>query len=183
MSGAAASCRSCGHGSLDLVLSLGETPLANSLLRQAELDRPEPRFPLDLVFCDRCTLVQITETVPPEQLFREYLYFSSFSETMLAHARELVEPLDRRARALGASSLAMEVASNDGYLLQYYKAAGVPVLGIEPAHNVARVAIEERGIPTISEFFGLRSGAQAGRRGEARRRRFTPTTSSRTWPI
>jgi hypothetical protein len=136
------------------VLSLGSTPLANALLRPEDLNQPEPRYPLDLVFCRGCTLVQITETVPPEQLFRNYLYFSSFSETMTVHARELVGRLVREY-SLGARSLAVEVASNDGYLLQFYKAAGVPVLGIEPAENVARVAIEERGIDTISEFFGL----------------------------
>jgi hypothetical protein len=139
---------------LDLVLSLGTTPLANSLLRREDLDKPEQRFLLELVFCRTCTLVQITETVPPETLFREYLYFSSFSETMLAHARDLVGGLIPKLR-LGAGSLAVEIASNDGYLLQYYKAAGVPVLGIEPALNVAKVAIRERGIPTISEFFGV----------------------------
>jgi hypothetical protein len=150
----AATCRSCGSGELDLVLSLGSTPLANSLLRVEDLGKPEPRFPLDLVFCESCTLVQITETVPPERLFRSYLYFSSFSETMLEHARELTGRL-RRDLALDGSSLVVEVASNDGYLLQYYKAAGIPVLGIEPAENVAKVAIEERGIPTLSEFFGL----------------------------
>jgi hypothetical protein len=154
VSGGGFRCRSCRSGALELVLSLGETPLANSLLRMEDLNRPEPRFPLDLVFCRACCLVQITETVSPEQLFREYLYFSSFSETMLAHARTLVERLIGEL-GLGGGSLAVEVASNDGYLLQYYKAAGVPVLGIEPAQNIARVAIEERGIPTISEFFGL----------------------------
>lgn len=154
MSAGGLRCRSCGSGALELVLSLGETPLANSLLRTEDLERPEPHFPLDLVFCRACCLVQITETVPPEQLFREYLYFSSFSETMLAHARTLVERLTSDL-GLGEKSLAVEVASNDGYLLQYYKAAGVPVLGIEPAQNIARVAVEERGIPTISEFFGL----------------------------
>jgi SAM-dependent methyltransferase len=115
---------------------------------------PEARYPLDLVFCATCTLVQITETVPPEELFREYLYFSSFSDTMLAHARELVKRFVARGR-LDGTSLAVEIASNDGYLLQYYKQAGVPVLGIEPARNVARVAIEERGIPTLTEFFSL----------------------------
>lgn len=146
-------CRSCDSQRLTLVLALGSTPLANSLLRPEDLDKPEPRFPLDLVFCEDCSLVQITETVPPEQLFRSYLYFSSFSETMLAHARELAERFSRQL-PLGASSLVVEVASNDGYLLQYYKAAGIPVLGIEPAENVARVAVEERGIPTLSEFFG-----------------------------
>ena len=147
-------CRSCASGDLELVLSLGSTPLANSLLRAEDLDKPEARFPLDLVFCPNCTLVQITETVPPEQLFRSYLYFSSFSEGMLTHARELCARLKDQL-GLGRDSLAVEVASNDGYLLQYYKAAGVPVLGIEPAENVAKVAINERGVPTISEFFGL----------------------------
>lgn len=151
---ATVACRSCGAGSLELVLSLGSTPLANSLLRTEDLGKAEPRYPLDLVFCPTCHLVQITETVPPEQLFREYLYFSSFSETMLAHARDLVGRLTGELQ-LGPRSLAVEIASNDGYLLQYYKAAGVPVLGIEPAQNIARVAVEERGIPTVSEFFGL----------------------------
>jgi SAM-dependent methyltransferase len=151
---AAFACRSCGSQAVELVLSLGSTPLANSLLRAEDLDRPEPRYPLDLVFCTACTLVQITETVPPQQLFGEYLYFSSFSETMLSHARTLVGRLIGEL-GLGPRSLAVEIASNDGYLLQYYKAAGVPVLGIEPAQNVARVAIAERGIPTLSEFFGI----------------------------
>jgi len=146
-------CRSCGYADLTTVLSLGETPLANSLLTAEQLDRPEPLYPLDLVFCPRCTLVQITETVPPEQLFRDYLYFSSFSDTMLRHAQELVGRLIDE-RHLDGGSLAVEIASNDGYLLQYYRDAGVPVLGIEPARNIARVA-EERGIPTVAEFFGV----------------------------
>jgi SAM-dependent methyltransferase len=146
-------CRSCGEGTLAPVLSLGCTPLANSLLRPDELDQPEPTYPLELVFCERCALVQITETIPPEQLFREYLYFSSFSDTMLRHAEELVTRLVAERR-LDGSSLAVEVASNDGYLLQYYQRAGVPVLGIEPALNVARVAQEERGIRTLPVFFG-----------------------------
>jgi len=145
-------CRSCGYADLTTVLSLGETPLANSLRTTEQLDQPEQLYPLDLVFCPRCTLVQITETVPPEQLFRDYLYFSSFSDTMLRHAQELVgQVIDERH--LDGSSLAVEIASNDGYLLQYYRDAGVPVLGIEPARNIARVA-EERGIPTVAEFFG-----------------------------
>jgi SAM-dependent methyltransferase len=146
-------CRSCGARSLEPVLSLGSTPLANSLLRAEDLERSEACYPLELVFCAACSLVQITETVPPELLFRHYLYFSSFSDTMLAHARELVGALIAELR-LGPQSLAMEVASNDGYLLQYYKQAGVPVLGIEPAENIAKVAVEERGVATISEFFG-----------------------------
>jgi SAM-dependent methyltransferase len=146
-------CRSCGSAGLQEVLSLGDTPLANALLTPDQLDRPEARYPLDLCFCEACSLVQITETVPPEELFRDYLYFSSFSDTMLAHARELVGRLVRE-RNLGSRSLSMEVASNDGYLLQYYKQMGIPVLGIEPARNVAEVAMRERGIPTVTEFFG-----------------------------
>jgi SAM-dependent methyltransferase len=144
-------CRSCGAAELKSILSLGLMPLANSLVRDGAASA-ESRYPLDLVFCSICTLVQITETVPPEQLFREYLYFSSFSETMLAHARELTGRF-AAARGLGPASLVIEIASNDGYLLQYYKSAGVGVLGIEPARNVAKVAIEQRGIPTVSEFF------------------------------
>jgi hypothetical protein len=163
-----ATCRSCGGDQLEVVLSLGETPLANSLLREPELAHPEPRFPLDLVFCRACGLVQISETVPPEQLFREYLYFSSFSETMLTHARELAARLTGELK-LGGQSLVVEVASNDGYLLQFYKMAGIPVLGIEPAQNIARVAIAERGIPTVCEFFGIalaRTLVAEGRRAD-----------------
>ncbi|MHB8646955.1 MAG: class I SAM-dependent methyltransferase [Thermomicrobiales bacterium] len=144
------SCRSCG-GTLQTILSLGRTPLANSLLTATQLAAPEPTYPLDLALCPACSLVQITETVPPEVLFSEYLYFSSFSDTMLHHAEILAKRLVAE-RQLGAQSLVVEIASNDGYLLQYYRAAGVPVLGIEPARNVARVAAE-RGIPTVVEFF------------------------------
>lgn len=146
-------CRSCSQTNLQPILSLGRTPLANALLTADQLAQPEETFPLDLVFCPNCTLVQITETVPPEKLFSEYLYFSSFSDAMLRHARELVERLIR-SRHLNSTSLAVEVASNDGYLLQYYKQANIPVLGIEPAVNIARAARDERGIPTLCEFFG-----------------------------
>ncbi|MFN2595960.1 MAG: methyltransferase, partial [Pyrinomonadaceae bacterium] len=159
-------CRSCARARLQTILSLGATPLANSLPSAEELGREEPRYPLELVFCPACALVQITETVPPEILFRDFLYFSSFSETMLRHAEELVASVIGE-RGLDPSSLAAEVASNDGYLLQFYLRAGVPVLGIEPARNVARVAVEERGVRTVTEFFGedlARSLAAAGER-------------------
>lgn len=144
-------CRSCGSTGLHAVLSLGSTPLANSLLSEAQLGEPEPTYPLDLCLCRACALVQITETVPPEVLFRDYLYFSSFSDTMLRHAEELATRLVAE-RGLDANSLVAEAASNDGYLLGFYRALGVPVLGIEPALNIAQVA-EERGVPTIAEFF------------------------------
>lgn len=153
MTSAGFRCRSCNASDLDLMLSLGRTPLANALLTEEQLSEPEPTFPLDLVFCPHCTLVQITETVPPEQLFSHYLYLSSFSDTMLRHSEDLAHQLVK-SRGLDGSSLVVEVASNDGYLLQYYKRADVPVLGIEPAANVAKVA-EDRGIPTMARFFGL----------------------------
>ena len=151
-------CRSCGQVTLTTLLDLGRTPLANSLLTPEQLanqrNDPEETFPLDLAFCSNCTLVQITETVPPEKLFSEYLYFSSFSETMLDHARDVTAGL-MATRKLGPDSLVVEVASNDGYLLQYYQEAGIPVLGIEPARNVAFDAIVKRRILTLVEFFGL----------------------------
>ena len=152
MNSVAQRCRSCAGNRLQSVLDLGKTPLANSLLKEQQLAEPEPYFPLLLAFCPDCSLVQITETVPPEILFRNYFYFSSFSDTMLKHAEKIVNRLVD-THALGAKSLAAEVASNDGYLLQYYARAGVPVLGIEPAKNIARIATEERGVRTICEFF------------------------------
>jgi SAM-dependent methyltransferase len=147
------------------VLDLGRTPLANSLLTSEQLNGPEASYPLEVVLCTRCTLVQITETVPPEVLFRDYPYFSSFSDTMLKHAATLVNQI-RAERQLGAESLAVEVASNDGYLLQFYKQHGVPVLGIEPARNVAQVAIEEHGVRTITEFFGEKLARELVAQGE-----------------
>lgn len=146
-------CRSCGSGNVDLIISFGSSPLANAYLSKDDLDRPEPSYPLDLALCARCGLAQITETVPPERLFRDYLYFSSFSDTLLQHAERLALRLIE-TRELTSASLVVEIASNDGYLLQYYKRAGIPVLGIEPAENVAADAELKRGIPTIREFFG-----------------------------
>ena len=175
-------CRSCGEASLETVLSLGRTPLANALLTAEQLNQPEPTYPLDLAFCPHCALVQITETVPPEKLFREYLYFSSFSDTMLRHAQQLVERLiasrlagavhevtaerSEQSHAATSKSLVVEIASNDGYLLQYYHKKGIPVLGVEPAVNIARVAQEERGIRTITEFFDDRLAEQLREQGE-----------------
>ena len=152
------SCRVCGASGLKAVLSLGHTPLANALLKAEQLAKPEPCYPLELAFCTRCSLVQITETVPPENLFREYAYFSSFSDTMLQHARDLTQQL-MRDRRLGPASFVVEIASNDGYLLRNYVQAGVPVLGVEPARNIAAVA-QQRGIPTCCEFFGAEVAKQ-----------------------
>jgi hypothetical protein len=145
-------CRSCGGAELVNVLSLGSTPLANALLTAAQLSEAEEIFPLDLVFCTQCSLVQITETVSPEKLFHQYFYLSSFSDTTLRHAEQIAARL-RESFQLNGNSLVVEIASNDGYLLQFYKQAGVPVLGIEPAANIASVAESERGIPTVCDFF------------------------------
>jgi hypothetical protein len=147
-------CRSCDGAGLELVLSLGPGPLANALLTAEQLHDAEERYPLDLALCPDCTLMQILETVPPERLFREYPYFSSFSETTLQNAARLVERVTAW-RGLGPASFVVEIGSNDGYLLQYYRDRGIPSLGIEPAWNVARAA-EARGVRTLSEFFGER---------------------------
>jgi SAM-dependent methyltransferase len=135
------------------VLSLGHIPLANALLSQEQLTLPEESYPLDLVFCPHCTLVQITETIPPEKLFREYLYFSSFSDTVLDNAHAIAERLIRLCN-LNKDSFVVEIASNDGYLLKNYKNRGIRVLGVEPAINISRIA-QEDGIPTVSEFFNV----------------------------
>ena len=158
-------CRSCGKPKLHDVISLGLTPLANGLLAAEQLTAREETYPLDLVFCPCCTLVQITETVSPEKLFREYFYLSSFSVTLLRHAEEITTRL-KQGRRLNKHSLVIEVASNDGYLLQFYKSAGIPVLGIEPARNIARVAETTRGIPTISEFFDEGLAARLSTQGQ-----------------
>ncbi|MDR3617268.1 MAG: class I SAM-dependent methyltransferase [Candidatus Obscuribacterales bacterium] len=159
------SCRSCNSNKLTSVLSLGTTPLANGLLTKEQLSEEEASFPLELVFCTGCTMVQLTETVPPEQLFRNYAYFSSFSDTMLRHSQALTESLCTE-RQLSSNSLVVEIASNDGYLLQNYVQGGIPVLGVEPARNIAAVA-QAKGVNTISEFFGIELATQLKSEGKA----------------
>jgi SAM-dependent methyltransferase len=145
-------CRSCKSPRGTLVLDLGVQPLANNLLRPDDLAKPEPKFPLRMAVCETCWLLQIVDLVPPVQLFSEYLYFSSFSDLMLRHARQAAERYITEF-ALDKKSLVVEVASNDGYFLQYFAKAAVPCLGVEPAANIARVA-QEKGIETVVEFFG-----------------------------
>ncbi len=145
-------CRSCGSDGLRAFLSLGTTPLADALVRPEDADAPEARFPLDVAFCPECSLVQILEEVPPEQLFVDnYLYFSSFSDHLLRHSRDHALGLIEQ-RGLDGSSLVVELASNDGYLLSNFAEAGVPVLGVDPAPDQAAAA-EAAGIPTLQEFF------------------------------
>ena len=160
-------CRSCGAGGLDVFLSLGDQPLANALRSADQLDRPEPRHPLEVAFCPACSLAQLTVSVPPEQLFADYSYFSSFSPTVVANAAALVARLVEE-RQLGSEHLALEIASNDGYLLKHYVAVGVQALGVEPAANVAAAA-EVAGVPTLVAFFGREVAEElraAGRRAD-----------------
>ncbi len=145
-------CRLCRSGGLRPILSFGRTPLADRLLTRDQLDKPEILEPLDLVFCPHCSLVQITVSVDPEILFcQDYPYFSSVSKALLDHSRRNAEELIQ-TRELGANSLVVELASNDGYLLKNFAAANIPVLGIDPAEGPAKAA-QKAGIPTMCTFF------------------------------
>ncbi len=146
------SCRLCGHQDLIPLIDFGRTPLADRLLTAAELGDPEVTAPLELVYCPSCTLTQITETVPPTELFcHDYPYFSSVSAALVQHSKDNATELIS-SRELGRDSLVVEIASNDGYMLQHFRDAGIRVLGIDPAKGPADKAIE-RGIPTICDFF------------------------------
>lgn len=145
-------CRSCGGSRLQVILNLGDHPVSNALLTPEEVDKPEERFPLAIVFCRDCTLLQVNETVPAEVLYRaEYPYFSSSSPALLEHAAEIAESLivDRK---LGRNSFVVEVASNDGYLLKNFVKHGIPCLGIDPAKGPAESA-NSIGVPTLNKFF------------------------------
>lgn len=141
-------------------------PLADGLLTEEQLRTgQEARYPLTVAFCGRCWLVQLLETVPPEELFgREYPYYSSFSETLVAHARENVHQLIE-TRGLGPDSFVIEIASNDGYLLQHFVERGIPALGIDPAEGPAQAA-RARGIPTLGAFFGRELAEQLRSEGK-----------------
>ncbi|MCP4613524.1 MAG: class I SAM-dependent methyltransferase [Planctomycetes bacterium] len=147
-----AHCRSCKQAGLIGVLDLGMMPLSDGLLTEAQLADSEDKFPLEVVYCRRCSLVQILETVPPEKLFCEdYPYYSSFSDTLLEHSRKNVLALIQKCK-LDTDSFVVELASNDGYLLKNYLENGVPCLGIDPAEGPAKSA-EEAGVPTLRSFF------------------------------
>ncbi len=145
-------CLGCGGDLAPPFVDLGLTPLANAFVRPERAHLPDPTFPLAAARCPACHLVQLTDTVDPGALFSEYVYFSSYSDLFLAHARALAETLSERF-ALGPHRRVVEIASNDGYLLQYFQARGIPVLGVEPARNIAAAAAA-RGIPTLNRFFG-----------------------------
>jgi SAM-dependent methyltransferase len=148
-------CLGCESKLPGAFLDLGEMPLANSYIEPKDQDRKETFHKLAVAYCPKCHLVQLTHRVAPEDLFSNYLYFSSFSDAFLKHAEDMVETLITRF-ALDDSSLVVEIGSNDGYLLQFFKQRGIPILGIEPAKNIAKVA-NQRGIPTLDIFFGSSS--------------------------
>ncbi len=145
-------CRICDAHLENLFVDLGSSPLANSYLTSDQLLAMEPRFPLTVYVCSQCFLVQLPEFETAEAIFSDYAYFSSYSDSWVAHAKRYSEAMIERF-GFDQSSLVVEIASNDGYLLQHFKARGFPVLGIEPAANVAEVA-EGKGIPSRVEFFG-----------------------------
>jgi C-methyltransferase C-terminal domain/Putative zinc binding domain/Methyltransferase domain len=145
-------CRFCGAELRHTFVDLGMSPLCESYVEASRVNATEAFYPLRVYVCERCFLVQLQEYVTPEDIFTEYAYFSSYSDSWLAHCRDYVDMISERL-PLSADSLVVELASNDGYLLQWFVEKGIPVLGIEPALNVAKVA-EEKGVPTLTEFFG-----------------------------
>jgi SAM-dependent methyltransferase len=145
-------CRSCGGARLAPILDLGAVPLANAYLTHEQLAQPEPKFPLEVYFCEDCALLQLLHVVSPEALFSNYLYRTGTNQTIAAHNTALARAVTDHGR-LGAPDLVVEVASNDGSLLSCFRKLGVRVLGIEPARNIAEIA-REAGIETVNEFFG-----------------------------
>jgi SAM-dependent methyltransferase len=145
-------CRFCAAPLVHTFVDLGMSPLCESFVAPEDLNRMEAFYPLHARVCDRCFLVQLDEYVTPEEIFTEYAYFSAYSDSWVDHARRYTEMIAERL-GLGKGSLVVELASNDGYLLQHFVAAGIPALGVEPARNVAQAAVE-RGVPTLVEFFG-----------------------------
>ncbi len=145
-------CRSCGATLEHTFVDLGMSPLANSYIKPEQLGRMEPFYPLHVYVCAKCVLVQLEQFSSPHDIFSDYAYFSSFSDSWLAHAKTYVDMITDRFR-LDHNSKVVEIASNDGYLLQNFVARGIPVLGVEPAANVAEVA-KKKGINTTVAFFG-----------------------------
>ena len=158
-------CRSCGSDDLRIILDLGSHPIANALLNEEELTRPEARFPLAVAFCRSCALLQVTETIPPDILYRrDFPYFSSSSPALLKHSAEHVEELTRKYQ-LGPLSFVVEVASNDGYLLRNFVDGGIDCLGIDPADGPVAQA-NAIGVPTIHDFFGSRCADRLASEGK-----------------
>ena len=146
-------CRFCKSSLTNIFLDLGMSPMANSFLKPTELDTKEPHYPLCSYVCSNCFLVQLDEFEKPQEIFSNYAYFSSFSTTWLDHVKEFVNQSINQFK-IDKEKHVIEIASNDGYLLQHFKKKDIPILGIEPAKNIASYA-ESKGIPTINKFFGV----------------------------
>lgn len=147
-------CRICFNENLREFLSLGETPLANNFLSKGELNQKEKRFPLALCFCNNCKLVQLTYVVPPELMFKNYIYVSSTTNTFKIHFTKMAEDISNTFK-LNENSLAVDIGSNDGILLKGFQRFGVQIIGVEPATNIAKIA-EQNGVETINDFFNKR---------------------------
>ncbi len=158
------SCRVCGAALEITVVDLGMSPLCESFLPASSIEAMEPFYSLHVRVCARCWLVQLPAFVPPEDIFKDYAYFSAYSTAWVSHAADYVEMIRTRLD-LGADDFVIELASNDGYLLQHFKGTGIPILGIDPAANVARAA-EQRGVPTLVEFFGCATGERLAAEGK-----------------
>ncbi len=159
-------CLGCGAPLTRTWVDLGEQPLANSNIRPESAAQPEARYPLHARVCDTCLLVQVESVVPREAIFNDdYAYFSSFSDSWLAHCQRYAAAMTTRF-GLDVTSQVVEIASNDGYMLQYFVAAGIPVLGVEPSANTAAAAIA-RGVPTDISFFGLETARRLASEGHA----------------
>ena len=156
-------CRFCGRPLVRSVVDLGMSPLCESFLRADQLDQAESFYPLHVRVCDGCQLVQLPAYVSAAEIFTEYAYFSSYSDAFVDHARKYADSIADRL-TLSPESFVVELASNDGYLLQHFVSKNIPVLGIEPARNVARVAVEA-GVPTRVAFFGRETAAEIASEG------------------
>jgi SAM-dependent methyltransferase len=159
------SCRFCGAGLRRTFIDLGMSPLCETYPSAADLNRGETYYPLHVYVCEECFLVQLPEYESAENIFSDYAYFSSYSDSWLKHADKYCEKMKAQL-GLTQDSLVIEVASNDGYLLQYFLKRNVPVLGVEPAANVAEVAIQ-KGIPTLTRFFGAQMAAELAKEGRS----------------
>ena len=157
-------CRFCGSTLKHTFVDLGMSPLCESYVNPEQLNQMEPFYPLHVYVCSNCFLVQLQEYVSPQEIFSHYAYFSSYSDTWLQHAKNYTEKVIARF-GLHSSSQVVEIASNDGYLLQYFASKGIPVLGIEPAANVAEVAIK-KDIPTVVKFFGRNTAGELAAAGK-----------------
>ena len=157
-------CRFCESALTNIFLDLGMSPMANSFLKSADLNTTEPCYPLCSYVCSNCFLVQLDEFEKPQEIFSNYAYFSSFSTTWIDHVEEFVNQLINQFK-IDKEKHVIEIASNDGYLLQHFKKKDIPILGIEPAKNIASYA-ESKGIPTINKFFGVDTAQELAQNGQ-----------------